>query len=181
MELLTTYRDVLEVGALFSIKKQDIKSFETYLCLIKPFYFDFKLPASQNMHYLMAMELLRLLTLGKLSEFHCYLELIEDKSNKFILYSIQIEQYLMEGNYSKIFKLASVEFSLFLRILLGSVQGEIKKAICASFNDKNGADDLLFGAQLTEEDVLTQDQPEMLHDDSITQILSYAKELERIV
>ena len=35
-------RDVLEVGALYSIAKQDIPSFERYLAQLKCYYFDYQ-------------------------------------------------------------------------------------------------------------------------------------------
>ena len=35
-------RDVLEIGALYSIKVKDIPSFERYLAQLKCYYFDYK-------------------------------------------------------------------------------------------------------------------------------------------
>lgn len=67
-------RDVLEIGAFFSIETQRIDSFERYLSQLKVYYFDYKdiqgLPESANKYQLLGLNLLRLLSQNRLAEFH---------------------------------------------------------------------------------------------------------------
>lgn len=65
-------RDVLEIGAFFSIETQRIDSFERYLSQLKVYYFDYKdiLPESTNKFQLLGLNLLRLLSQNRLAEFH---------------------------------------------------------------------------------------------------------------
>lgn len=67
-------RDVLEIGAFFSIETQKIDSFERYFSQLKVYYFDYKdipgLPESANKYQLIGLNLLRLLSQNRLAEFH---------------------------------------------------------------------------------------------------------------
>lgn len=67
-------RDVLEIGAFFSIETQRIDSFERYFSQLKVYYFDYKdvagLPESANKYQLIGLNLLRLLSQNRLAEFH---------------------------------------------------------------------------------------------------------------
>lgn len=67
-------RDVLEIGAFFSIETQRIDSFERYFSQLKVYYFDYKdvpgLPESVNKYQLIGLNLLRLLSQNRLAEFH---------------------------------------------------------------------------------------------------------------
>lgn len=67
-------RDVLEIGAFFSIETQRIDSFERYFAELKVHYFDYKdipgLPESTNKYQLIGLNLLRLLSQNRLAEFH---------------------------------------------------------------------------------------------------------------
>lgn len=64
-------RDVLEIGAFFSIETQRVDSFERYLSQLKVYYFDYKdLPESTNKYQLLGLNLLRLLSQNRLAEFH---------------------------------------------------------------------------------------------------------------
>lgn len=67
-------RDVLEIGAFFSIETQRIEAFERYLAQLKVYYFDYKdipgLGESANKYLLLGLNLLRLLSQNRLAEFH---------------------------------------------------------------------------------------------------------------
>lgn len=67
-------RDVLEIGAFFSIETQRVDSFERYFSQLKVYYFDYKdvpgLPESTNKYQLIGLNLLRLLSQNRLAEFH---------------------------------------------------------------------------------------------------------------
>lgn len=67
-------RDVLEIGAFFSIETQRIDAFERYFSQLKVYYFDYRdipgLPESTNKYQLLGLNLLRLLSQNRLAEFH---------------------------------------------------------------------------------------------------------------
>ncbi|TKS80723.1 26S proteasome non-ATPase regulatory subunit 8 [Collichthys lucidus] len=99
-------RDVLEIGALWSILKKDIPSFERYMAQLKCYYFDYKeeLPEAAYMHQLLGLNLLFLLSQNRVSEFHTELERLSARdiqTNVYIRHPVSLEQYLMEGSYNK--------------------------------------------------------------------------------
>jgi len=64
-------RDILEIGAFFSIETQRIDAFERYFSQLKVYYFDYKdVPESVNKYQLIGLNLLRLLSQNRLAEFH---------------------------------------------------------------------------------------------------------------
>ncbi|GAA5846525.1 hypothetical protein JCM9279_006726 [Rhodotorula babjevae] len=108
---LTTARDILELGALFSVRTDDIPSFERYLSLLSSYYagpLAASLPASQNEAPLTALSLLRLLSQNRIAEFHTVLETLEGKpvvDSKEVAWVMQLERCLMEGSYSRVWSL----------------------------------------------------------------------------
>jgi len=136
-------REFLEFGALWSIRVQDIPSFERYMTQLKSHYTDFseELPVSQRMYMLLGLNLLRLLAQNRIAEFHTELELIDPKQlheNMYIKHPVEIEQCLMEGSYNKVVRnRASVpanEFLFFIDILLETIRNEIAKCIETSYD-----------------------------------------------
>ncbi|GAA5988288.1 hypothetical protein JCM11641_006651 [Rhodosporidiobolus odoratus] len=144
---LTTAREVFEIGALHSIRTDDVPAFERYLALLGTYYNDLAafLPASASEAPLLSLSLLRLLSQNRIAEFHTLLEalgsdqkkkgLLESKEVKWVL---QLERSLMEGSYSRVWSLcrpspsASTptslplpEFSHFTPTLLTTVRSEI--------------------------------------------------------
>lgn len=131
---LVIARDVLEIGAEFSVATQDIKSFERYISQLKCYYYDYKnqIPESQSKFKLLGLNLLFLLSQNRVAEFHTELELLPCdiiKTNKFIQHPLALEQYLMEGRYNKLFMAkgnAPAEcYNFFIDILLDTVRNEI--------------------------------------------------------
>ncbi|EHB07794.1 26S proteasome non-ATPase regulatory subunit 8 [Heterocephalus glaber] len=101
-------RDIAETGAQWSILCKDIPSFKRYMAQLKWYYFDYKeqLPASAYMHQLLGLNLLLLLSQNRVAEFHTKLERKPAKgiqTNVYIKHPVSVEQYLMEGSYSKVF------------------------------------------------------------------------------
>ncbi|KAK2500248.1 hypothetical protein MC885_017251 [Smutsia gigantea] len=101
-------RDILEIGAQWSILRKDIPSFERYMAQLKCYYFDYKeqLPESAYMHQLLGLNLLFLLSQNRVAEFHTELERLPAKdiqTNVYIKHPVSLEQYLMEGSYNKVF------------------------------------------------------------------------------
>lgn len=68
------------------------------------------------MYKLLGLNLLYLLSVNRVSEFHTELELLSTEviqRNQYIRPILALEQYIMEGRYNKIFQ-ARVSFELFL-------------------------------------------------------------------
>jgi len=135
-------RDVLEVGALWSIEKEDVVLFERYMSQLKSYYFDYKniLKDSMYTYNLLGLNLLHLLAQNRLAEFHTELELLpvekfsdEKVSNVYISYPVSLEQYLMEGSYHKVFlskeSLPAPNYRFFVNVLMETIREEI--AACA--------------------------------------------------
>lgn len=131
---LVIARDVLEIGAEYSVATQNIQSFERYISQLKCYYYDYKnqMPESQNKYKLLGLNLLFLLSQNRVAEFHTELELLPCeiiKTNKFVQHPLALEQYLMEGRYNKLFVAkgnAPAEcYNFFLDILLDTVRNEI--------------------------------------------------------
>ncbi|TPX65284.1 hypothetical protein SpCBS45565_g05279 [Spizellomyces sp. 'palustris'] len=127
-------REVLEIGAQWSIRVGDIPSFERYISQLKTYYHDYSssLPASARMYPLLGLNLLRLLAQNRISEFHTELELIETDQmgeNVYIRHPVQIEQCLMEGSYNKVWhsraNVPAEEYAFFIDILMGTIRDEI--------------------------------------------------------
>jgi len=130
-------REALELATLFSVQDEDIPSFERYIAQVKTFYYDYgsKLPESQRQYMLLGLNLLRLLAKNKLDEFHTELELIplDFHTNVFVKHSVQLEQWMMEGAYNKVFKakadVPSQTYVFFMDLLMQTVRNEIADCI----------------------------------------------------
>jgi len=208
---LVLSREILEYGALLSIKTQDIPAFERYITQLKPYYYDYSSNLSdvpsQRQWTLLGLNLLRLLAKNKMDEFHTELELIplEKHQNIYIKHNVQLEQYMMEGAYNKVLKakedVPSETYIYFMDILMETVRDEI--ADCAekayhtiSLGDAqkllgfSNTSDLISYANKRNWNILQgkinfKKEQEAKTDipslKIIGQTLSYARELERIV
>jgi len=136
-ELLVA-RDILEIGAQWSIAQKDIPSFERYMAQLKCYYLDYKddLPESAYKYQLLGLNLLCLLSQNRVAEFHTELELLpakEIQNNIYIRHPVSIEQYLMEGSYNKIFlgkgNVPAMSYHFFIDILLDTIRDEIAGCI----------------------------------------------------
>ncbi|KAI9332662.1 SAC3/GANP/Nin1/mts3/eIF-3 p25 family-domain-containing protein [Obelidium mucronatum] len=131
-ELLLT-REILEIGAQWSIKAKDFPSFERYIAQLKTYYNDYSsaLPASQRQYSLLGLNLLCLLSQNRIAEFHTELELIDPEhlDNIYIKHPLTVEQSLMEGSYNKVWNSKSnvpaEEYAFFMEILMGTIRNEI--------------------------------------------------------
>ncbi|KAG7217622.1 hypothetical protein INR49_021310 [Caranx melampygus] len=118
-------RDVLEIGALWSILKKDIPSFERYMAQLKCYYFDYKdeLPEAAYMHQLLGLNLLFLLSQNRVSEFHTELERLSARdiqTNVYIRHPVSLEQVFDEiaGCIEKAYE--QIQFSEATRVLFFS-------------------------------------------------------------
>jgi len=130
---LVLARDIIEMGALYSIASRNIPAFSRYISQLKSYYFDYSdLPKSYFRSQLLGLNLLCLLAQNKVSEFHTEIERLdpaEIHSDIYIKHPIQIEQFLMEGNYNKLFlaqsNIPSESYGYFIEILIDTVRSEI--------------------------------------------------------
>nr|KAJ3422957.1 hypothetical protein HK105_005306 [Polyrhizophydium stewartii] len=127
-------REILEIGALWSIRTHDIPSFERYFAQLKTYYHDYAtfIPESPRLYMLIGLNLLRLLAQNRIAEFHTELETIDHSQlnvNVYIKHPIQIEQCLMEGSYNKVWNsranVPAEECLFFIDILMGTIRHEI--------------------------------------------------------
>ena len=128
-------REILEHGALLSIKTMEIPAFERYVAQLKIYYADFAttLPQSQRQYPVLGLNLLRLLAQTRIAEFHTELELIDtavQHSVVYIKYPAQLEQHIMEGSYNKVLAakqqgVFQQEGVYFMDMLVDTVRDEI--------------------------------------------------------
>ncbi|GAA5976815.1 hypothetical protein JCM21900_001603 [Sporobolomyces salmonicolor] len=106
---LTTAREVLEIGAFYSVRTNDIPAFERYLSLLSTYYHDLapQLPPSPHQAPLVALSLLRLLSQNRIAEFHTVLETLKAEvvESSEVAWVLQLERSLMEGAYSRVWAL----------------------------------------------------------------------------
>lgn len=130
-------REILELGALISIKQQDPDGFTRYFHSLQPFYAlpERVLPQrGGSASKITGLYLLLLLSQGDYAGFHTLLESLEvaQSSNatgspgleddEFIQYPVRLEQALMEGSYDRVWgetkseRVPSEEFSVFSNV-----------------------------------------------------------------
>ncbi|KAJ3130275.1 hypothetical protein HK098_004322 [Nowakowskiella sp. JEL0407] len=153
-------REILELGAQWSIKTNDISSFERYILQLKTYYNDYKsiLPESPRMYPLIGANLLRLLTQNRISEFHTELEQIEDCSNVFIKHPIELEQCLMEGSFGRVWhsrsNIPAEEYKFFVEMLVGTIREEIASCSESTYKELYLSDAATLLYFNTEEEVV---------------------------
>lgn len=138
--LISLAREILELGAITSIRQKDAPSFTRYYQQLQPFYdterhlqaafaedAEINLKTSQRSK-IIGLYLLLLLSMGNNTEFHTVLEgLVVEASLKghpvetdpYIKYPVELERSLMEGSYDKVWRetkserVPSEDFGLF--------------------------------------------------------------------
>lgn len=203
-----TKGEALEMGAFSSIYLSNVCQFERFITILRTFYFDFGgiIGESKGKFALLGLDLMRLLTLNRLSEFHCDLELLSDcRDNPFIQFPIQIEQSLMEGSYHKISALKKLapsnEYTFFLDILMTTIRSEIascmEKSYCSiAVNDvpsillAKNENEVLECVQSRNWQVIqnqfhfstcSNSHSEIVSGETTRNMLHYASEMEKIV
>jgi len=151
-QLLSLAREVLELGAITSIRQNDASSFTRYYQQLQPFYdterhlqatlgqsSQINMSTSQRSK-ITGLYLLLLLSMGNNTDFHTVLEgLVVEASLKgrsveddpYIKYPVDLERSLMEGSYDKVWRATKSErvptedFGLFSSVLIGTIRSEI--------------------------------------------------------
>ncbi|KAI9032111.1 COP9 signalosome [Hyaloraphidium curvatum] len=209
---LALARDVLEIGAQYSIRVKDIPAFERYVSQLKTYHNDYTniLPPSSRMYPIIGLNLLRLLAQNRISDFHTELETIDPEqlqSNIYIQHPVEVEQCLMEGSYNKVWNsrqnVPTEDYLLFMDILMDTIRSEIADCSEKAYTSLPLSDAATLLHFKTNDEVLAfakerdwkvDPATKKIHfataDSSLTDIprdkivsmmISYAKELERIV
>jgi 26S proteasome regulatory subunit N12 len=144
--------DILEIGVFWSIRAQDIPSFDRYFSQLYTFYTDYRcvsafysdscsligirssLPPSKREFAVRGLNLIRLLTQNRIADFHTTLESLplpadEINTNPYIRHPVNLERWLMEGSYSKVWnareEAPAEEYKFFVDSLMGTIRWAI--------------------------------------------------------
>ncbi|KAF9008904.1 SAC3/GANP/Nin1/mts3/eIF-3 p25 family-domain-containing protein [Cyathus striatus] len=211
---LAVARDILEIGAFWSIRSQDIPSFDRYFSQLLTFYTDYAsvLPPSKREYPIRGLNLIRLLTQNRIADFHTTLESLpipadEIADNPYISHPVNLERWLMEGSYSKVWnareEAPAEEYKFFVDSLMGTIRNEIASCEEAAYESlplkdaatllffTNQSDLLKFAQQRGWQVNLSagsisfarksEEKMEIPKQKLIAASLSYARELEQIV
>ncbi|KAF8897386.1 SAC3/GANP/Nin1/mts3/eIF-3 p25 family-domain-containing protein [Infundibulicybe gibba] len=135
-EDLVVARDILEIGAFWSIRTRDVPSFDRYFSQLQTFYTDYSasLPPSKREFPIRGLNLIRLLTQNRIADFHTTLESLPLRAdaiadNPYISHPVNLERWLMEGSYSKVWnareEAPAEEYKFFVDSLMGTIRNEI--------------------------------------------------------
>jgi 26S proteasome regulatory subunit N12 len=144
--------DILEIGVFWSIRAEDIPSFDRYFSQLHTFYTDYRcvspsypnslpltgirssLPPSKREFAVRGLNLIRLLTQNRIADFHTTLESLplpadEINTNPYIRHPVNLERWLMEGSYSKVWnareEAPAEEYKFFVDSLMGTIRWAI--------------------------------------------------------
>lgn len=138
---LVAARAILEVGAFHSLRLGNLKAYAQYNFALQPFYNNLAtvIPDSPNRPITLGLHLLGLLSEGLLTEFHTLLETlkVEQLNDVFVKLPVDLERWLMEGAYNKVYRakdrVPREEFGFLLERLMGTVRGQIASTVEASY------------------------------------------------
>ncbi|KAH9482836.1 26S proteasome non-ATPase regulatory subunit 8 [Psilocybe cubensis] len=126
-------REVLEIGAFVSIRSRDLPAFDRYFAQLQTFYTDFvELERSEREYPIRGLNLIHLLTQNRIADFHITLESLDAEAildNEYIKHPVNLERWLMEGSYSKVWnareEAPAEEYKFFVNSLVGTIRNEI--------------------------------------------------------
>ncbi|KAJ3803048.1 proteasome 26S subunit [Lentinula aff. detonsa] len=229
---LVVARDILEIGAIWSIRTRDVPSFDRYFSQLQTFYTDYRywyhclytketsliadcssvLQPSKNEYPIRGLNLIRLLTQNRIADFHTTLESLPIPAdaiadNQYISHPVNLEQWLMEGSYSKVWNARErapvEEYKFFVDSLMGTIRNEIASCEEAAYESLPLKDALTLLFFNNQSELLTfaqqrgwqvdlsrsliifatkgEEQAEIPKQKLISSSLAYARELEQIV
>eukprot|EP00931_Biecheleriopsis_adriatica_P017805 TRINITY_DN1263_c0_g1_i2.p1 TRINITY_DN1263_c0_g1~~TRINITY_DN1263_c0_g1_i2.p1 ORF type:complete len:294 (+),score=91.76 TRINITY_DN1263_c0_g1_i2:104-985(+) len=133
-------RETLELACFLSIRRRDTSGFERHVSQLKMFYDKQRdLPASENKYLILGLSLLHLLASDRIGEFHTELELIpaDGTENTYIKQPVQLEQYIMEGNYVKVLEaqknVPQMYYAFFMERLIETVRQKVGASLERSY------------------------------------------------
>ncbi|KAF8665818.1 hypothetical protein AX16_000261 [Volvariella volvacea WC 439] len=207
-------RDILEIGAFVSIRAKDVPSFDRYFAQLQTFYTDYSslLPPSQREFPIRGLNLIRLLTQNRIADFHATLESLPIRAdaiadNSYISHPVNLERWLMEGSYSKVWnareEAPAEEYKFFVDSLMVTIRNEIASCEEVAYESlplKDAATLLFFTSQSDllrfaeqrgwQVDLMNsrirfarkdEEKVEIPKQKLIAASLAYARELEQIV
>jgi len=200
----------LELGVLLSVADEDFAAFVRNVAQVKTYY-GMSTSFNDRKCQVLGLNLMYLLVENQLSEFHAELELLSDAEaqNPFVSFPINLERQLMVGSYDEVLNAGSrvpdPSYQLFMENLLQTVRDSIADCLEVAYKTMSVSeamtmmkfettaqlmeyveeyrdDWIVEGSQLCFQPPATgrkaSDIPSMK---LISQSLSYATELERIV
>ncbi|KAH8830703.1 SAC3/GANP/Nin1/mts3/eIF-3 p25 family-domain-containing protein [Flagelloscypha sp. PMI_526] len=158
---LVIARDILEIGAYYSIRTKDVPSFDRYFAQLLTFYTSYssQLPPSPREYPIRGLHLTRLLTQNRIADFHTTIESLPLPAdaladNPYISHPVNLERWFMEGSYSKVWnareEAPAEEYKYFIDSLMGTIRNEIatcEEAAYESLPLKDAATLLFFTTQ----------------------------------
>ncbi len=135
-------RNVLEIGANYSIACEDIAAFESYMSQLQTYYTDYAgvLAESAFKYELIGLDLLRMLSQNRIADFHVALEKLPAdvlQKDPYIRNPVLLEQFIMEGNYNKVIlmkdNVPAKSYSFFVNLLLVTIRDEIASCMESAF------------------------------------------------
>jgi 26S proteasome regulatory subunit N12 len=145
--------EILECGALLSLRAGDLPSFERHAVMLDPIYSSRRasfgkaainetssqISSRQLLQGLYLMHLL-VATPARLADFHSVLERLSqlDRTSPTIAFTLALESHLSEGSYNRILKtstssLPSPFFTPFMTSIVGSVRDDIAQCAASAY------------------------------------------------
>jgi len=135
-------RETLELACFLSIRRRDLAGFERHVSQLKMFYDRQQdLPPSEQKYPILGLSLLHLLASDRIGEFHTELELIpvDEAENMYIKQPVQLERYLMEGNYAKVLEaqkdVPKMYYAFFMERLIDTVRQKVGASLERSYEN----------------------------------------------
>jgi 26S proteasome regulatory subunit N12 len=134
-------REVLEHGVLVATKAQDVDQFESSFAMLRTYYHDLDgvegVEPSERRLMILGLNLLRLLVVQRMAEFHSDLEAIPvaDHKSMFVAMPIRLERYLMEGSYSRLLNARSEAPSNEFLPLVDKLRDTVRESIARCIPD----------------------------------------------
>ena len=202
-------RNTFEIAALLSVQTSDIERFQRHVAQLRPFYAQPTVNSNRR-STVIGLNLLFLLVENRLAEFHSELELLSgaDRATAEIAFPIHLEQSLMVGSYNDVLSakasMPSPHFKNFMDMLVDTVRDAIAECsevaytslgLAAAremmmFDDEKQLLDFVADAhkdwviadgQIHFQEAKIKKQQEIPSMRLISETLSYATELERII
>ncbi|KIY73756.1 hypothetical protein CYLTODRAFT_416781 [Cylindrobasidium torrendii FP15055 ss-10] len=188
-EDLIVARDILEVGAIWSIRSRDEASFDRYFSQLLTFYTDYAsaLPPSKREYPIRGLNLTRLLTQNRIADFHTTLESLPIPAdaigdNPYIAHPVNLERWLMEGSYHKVWNARTgapaEEYKYFIESLIGTIRNEIASCEEAAYTTLPMKDAALLLFFDTPSELLTFAQKRGWQIDLTGQTITFARKDE---
>jgi 26S proteasome regulatory subunit N12 len=210
-ESITLAALALELGALLSVADDDLDAFARNISQLKPYYDALSATTTERKCHVLGLNLMHLLVDNRLSEFHAELELLseEEAGTPFVSFPITLERQLMVGSYAEVLNAGAnvpdPSYNFFMENLIETVRDSIADCVEVTYKSLkltdavtmmklDSVEELQEYVQekrddwLVEGDMLTFQPPPVGSKAAdipsmklISQSLSYATELERIV